>query len=135
MGEKTGGVKQPPQKRPKKWGEEGFQCDVQFGCYTYKVYFVSQDEFENYLDMSSLGRCYGAVCYDDQIILIASNISEQLKRLTVWHELMHVMLQNNNVNDGRSEVKISDEGFTDTMASRVYEVTRRNPELMRWLMK
>lgn len=46
-----------------------------------------------------------------------------------------MILQNNNVNDGREEVKITDEGFTDTLASRIYEVTTRNPELMRWLMK
>ena len=46
-----------------------------------------------------------------------------------------MMLQNNNVNDGRPEVKISDEGFVDTLASRIYEVSIRNPEMMRWLTK
>lgn len=122
-------------KKPKKWGEEGFVGQVVYGCYTYKIYFIKQDDFQKLMDMSSLGRCYGAICYDDQIILIATNISEQLKRLTLWHELTHMMLQNNNVNDGRPEVKISDEGFVDTLASRIYEVSIRNPEMMRWLTK
>ena len=135
MAEKTDGVKRPSPKKPKRWGEEGFVGDITYGCYTYKVYFVKHDDFQKYMDMTPLGRCYGAICYDDQIILIASNVSEQLKRLTLWHELSHMMLQNNNVNDGRTEVKTSDEGFTDTLASRIYEVTIRNPEMMRWLLK
>lgn len=119
----------------KTWGKDGFIGYIDFGCYKYKVIFTPQDDFGKFVDMTNLGRCYGAICFDDQIIIIASNISEQLKRLTVWHELAHMVLQNNNVNDGREEVKITDEGFTDTLASRIYEVTTRNPELMRWLMK
>ncbi len=55
--------------------------------------------------------------------------------MTTWHELMHVVLKNNNVNDGMEQVKVDDEGFTDTMASRIYELTIRNPEMMRWLLK
>ena len=133
MSEKTGG--KPTTKRPKKWGEEGFVGQVVFGCYTYKIMFIKQDDIGNYIDLSSIGRCYGAVCYDDQIVIISSNVSEQLKRLTVWHELCHIVLQNNNVNDGKNEVKTSDEGFTDTLASRLYELTIRNPEMMRWLQK
>lgn len=138
MDEKIVGLKKPTQRKKKVvkgWGDEGFVGYVDYGCYRYKVIFASQDTFDKYVDMSQLGRCYGAICYDDQIILIATNVSEQLKRLTMWHELAHMLLQNNNINDGRDEVKTSDEGFTDTLASRIYEVTQRNPEMMRWLLK
>jgi len=58
-----------------------------------------------------------------------------MKRLTLWHELMHIVLENNNINDGRSEIGVKSEGFVDTLASRVYELTTRNPEMMRWLLK
>ena len=46
-----------------------------------------------------------------------------------------MVLLNNNVDNGNRQTSINDEGFTDTLASRIYEVTQRNPELMRWLMK
>ena len=82
-----------------------------------------------------MGQCYGAICYDEQIVVIASNISEQLKKLTLWHELSHMILQNNNISGTVTEVNTADEGFTDTLASRLYEVTTRNPEMVRWLMK
>lgn len=97
--------------------------------------FLKQDDFDKHMDTSAIGRCYGAVSYDDQLILIGSNVTEQMMKLTIWHELVHVMVENNNVNDGKTEVKVKDEGFVDTFASRIYEITCRNPELMRWLMK
>ena len=134
MIEKIGGSKPSlKKKREPKWGEEGFMSNVYYGCYVYKIIFTPQDNIENIVDIS--GKVLGAINYNEQIIVIASNASEQLKKLTVWHELVHMMLLNNNVNDGRTETRIDDEGFTDTLASRIYETTIRNPEMMRWLQK
>lgn len=135
MAEKTVGSKKPTQKKNKTWGDEGFTGYIYYGCYKYKVVFTDQDKFDKFMDTSPLGRVYGAVCYDDQIVLVASNVTEQMKRLTLWHEIVHILLENNNVNDGRQDVQVKSEGFVDTLASRIYEVTIRNPEMMRWLMK
>ncbi len=125
--------KKTPKKKILKWGEDGFTGEVNFGCYKYKILYTHQSKIRNIVDIDT--KVYGALSYDDQLIVIGSNLSEQLKKLTTWHELMHVMLKNNNVNDGKDEVKVDDEGFTDTMASRIYELTTRNPEMMRWLLK
>ena len=46
MGEKT--VK---AKRPKRWGEEGFESNISYGCYHYKVIFLKQDDFQKYVDI------------------------------------------------------------------------------------
>lgn len=123
-------------KRKKTWGDDGFVGQVHYGCYTYKIVFTNTANIKNVVNLSpEMGKVYGAIACDSQQVAVGSNISEQLKRLTVWHELMHMILLNNNINDGGLQSKPDDETLTDTLASRIYELTRRNPELMRWLMK
>lgn len=65
MNEKTGGNKPSLKKKVPKWGEEGFNCVIQFGCYTYVMLFTKQDNIKNVIDLSSLGKVDGAINCND----------------------------------------------------------------------
>lgn len=80
-------------------------------------------------------RVYGSVQFNVQEIFVGSDASEQMKKLTLWHELTHMVMQNNNVGDGFATVDTTTEDFIDTVASRYYEIATRNPEMMEWLAK
>ena len=126
------------QSGGKRWGEDGFVGKMSFGCYVYDVFFADLRVIGRLADLREFGKCYGAVSYDKQVIVIRSDVTEQMKRLTMWHEIVHIMLENNNVgrkeDDDEKVSPVKEENFTDNLASRIYEITCRNSEMMEWLM-
>jgi hypothetical protein len=46
-----------------------------------------------------------------------------------------MMFLNNNVGASEETLNVQDETLVDNTAARLYELMRRNPELMRWLLK
>lgn len=136
---KLGGLvekKQGSRKKKVSWGDSGFIGKISFGCYNYKVFFMPMDEIPKYAVLpDGVKRVYGTVQFNIQEIYIGSDASEQMKKLTMWHELTHVVMQNNNVGDGYTNIDATTEDFIDTVASRYYELMTRNPEMAEWLNK
>lgn len=132
-------------KRPvkaKTWGDEGFIGHLHYGCFDYEVRFVKEEKILDYYEGStrdsSIQGIHGCVNCDEQIIFIKVEDSKQTQRLTLMHEIMHVVYLNNavgNTDEGKAEVNIHDEDFVDTSAARILEIMRRNPDMMRWLLK
>ena len=79
--------------------------------------------------------CFGGVNCFQQTILICASSTEQTKKETVLHELVHVILLRNGNSQDLTEKGSESEELTDTVALGMFEIIRRNPELMRWLMK
>lgn len=88
-----------------------------------------------YIGTPSDKRTYGAVCCDEQIILISSELTQQAQKLSLMHELTHVVFLNNNVGLSEDKLNIQREDLVDDVAARFLEIMKRNPDLMRWLLK
>jgi len=128
--------KKPIKKRKvKTWGDNGFVGKVQFGCYEYTVKFLPEKEVVRYIDQTPSPRTYGAICCDDQLILISSELTDQTMKLSLMHELVHMLFLNNNVGLTENTLNISSEELVDNVAARMLELMKRNPELMRWLLR
>ncbi len=123
------------KRKVKTWGDNGFVGKVQFGCYEYTVKFLTEAEVVKYIDQTPSPRTYGAICCDDQLILISSELTEQTKKLSLMHELMHMLFLNNNVGITENTLNIQSEELVDNVAARMLELMKRNPELMRWLLR
>ena len=77
-------------------------------------------------------NCYG------QEILVSCETTEQTKKATVLHELVHAILLRNGTSvdeDDKDSQNVTSEELVDSMALGMYELIRRNPELVRWLTK
>lgn len=131
--------KQPKTKKVskvKKWGEKGFVGKMQFGCYEYKVKFLPEEDVVKYIDSQIVSpRTYGAICCDDQIILVSSDLTTQTQKLSLMHELVHMIFLNNNVGVSENTLNIQQEELVDNVAARFLELMKRNPDLMRWLLR
>lgn len=128
--------KKPIKKRKvKTWGDNGFVGKIQFGCYEYTVKFLPEKEVVRYIDQTPSPRTYGAICCDDQLILISSELTDQTMKLSLMHELVHMLFLNNNVGLTENTLNISSEELVDNVAARMLELMKRNPELMRWLLR
>lgn len=128
--------KKPIKKRKvKTWGDNGFVGKIQFGCYEYTVKFLPEKEVVKYIDQTPSPRTYGAICCDDQLILISSELTDQTMKLSLMHELVHMLFLNNNVGLTENTLNISSEELVDNVAARMLELMKRNPELMRWLLR
>ena len=123
------------KRKAKTWGDNGFVGKVQYGCYEYTVKFLTEAEVVKYIDQTPSPRTYGAICCDDQLILISSELTEQTKKLSLMHELMHMLFLNNNVGLTENTLNIQSEELVDNVAARMLELMKRNPELMRWLLR
>ena len=51
------------------------------------------------------------------------------------HELVHMIFLNNNVGVTEKTLNIQAEELVDNVAARMLELMKRNPDLMRWLLK
>lgn len=83
-------------------------------------------------------RVFGGInCYEQEI-LISSQASPQTQKCTVLHELVHAVLLRNGTSvdeDDKDSQNVTSEELVDGMALGMYELVRRNPELVRWLTK
>lgn len=125
--------------RKKTWGDEGFVATIQYGAYEYSIKFVPEDKIREFVgEKEENMRVFGGVnCYD-QTILISSEASIQTQKATVLHELVHaILLRNGNSVDEHDEdtQNVTSEELVDGMALGMYEVIKRNPELVRWIQK
>ena len=124
--------------KKKTWGDEGFTTTIQYGAYSYTIKFVPEEEIKKFIHSDDDGMtCFGGVNCFKQTILICANTTLQTQKATVLHELVHViLLRNGNLQDEYEEQKnIQSEELVDGMALGIMELMRRNPELVRWLMK
>ena len=125
--------------KKKTWGDDGFVATVQYGAYDYKVMFVSEDKIKEFTDQKGEDvRVFGGVnCYE-QTILVSADASEQTQKATMLHELVHAILLRNGTSideDDEKTQNVTSEALVDGMALGVYEIIRRNPELVRWIQK
>lgn len=125
------------KKKPriKKWGENGFVGKIQYGCYEYTIRFVPEKAVAKYASLYPDTKAYGVIHCDEQTILISSDLTEQTKKLSLMHELTHMVFLNNNVGLSEDTLNIQKEELVDNVAARMFELMKRNPELMRWLLK
>lgn len=76
----------------------------------------------------------GVNCYK-QMILVSAGSTPQTQKATLLHELVHAVLLRNGNSQDLDEKGSESEELTDTIALGMFELIRRNPELMRWLEK
>lgn len=76
------------------------------------------------------------------MVYIASDTSPQCQKATMLHELVHaIFLMNGSMNVGstkedvQEQMNVSSELLVDRTANGIFEIMRRNPELMRWLLR
>lgn len=125
--------------RKKTWGDDGFVATVQYGAYEYSVKFVSEDKIKEFTDQKGEDvRVFGGVnCYE-QTILVSADASVQTQKATLLHELVHAILLRNGTSIDEEDEKtqnVTSEALVDGMALGIYEIIRRNPELVRWIQK
>lgn len=124
------------KKKIKKWGENGFVGNIQFGCYEYKIKFLPEEDVAKYIDSQVVAqKTYGAICCDDQIIFVSSDLTTQTQKLSLMHELVHMIFLNNNVGVSENTLNVRQEELVDNVAARFLELMKRNPDLMRWLLR
>ena len=129
----------PVKRRKKTWGDEGFVTKVQYGAYDYTVKFIKEENIRKFVGQEDENiRVFGGInCYEQEI-LISSEASLQTQKCTLLHELVHAVLLRNGTSVDEDDVdtlNVTSEELVDSMALGFYELMRRNPELMRWLMK
>lgn len=56
-------------------------------------------------------------------------------KLSLMHELVHMIFLNNNVGITENTLNIQTEELVDNVAARLLELMKRNPDLMRWLLR
>jgi len=67
--------------------------------------------------------CYGYINYEQSTIeLNSGNQDHQKKCLTLWHEIIHGIVEHSNI----GLEKASDEAIVDTIAKGVYQVLQDN---------
>lgn len=64
---------------------------------------------------------YGEVSYSEAKITINTKIDEQLKELTLWHELVHIILNNADMYDERDNEKL-----VNAISTGVYQIIQDN---------
>lgn len=106
--------------------------DFAFGCFNFKI---KEDSVENIkaLTGSKEDFLFGAIDNNSQIIVINKDISPQTKRETLLHEIVHAIVFNNNI--GSIDNAEDMENVVDRTAAGVYEVIKRNPDIVKWIME
>jgi len=108
--------------------------EFHLGGYTYDVREVDDTELKK-----TIGRPmdeevpYGAFNPDYQAILIRKNMTNQMKSLTLMHEITHAIMYNNNV--GMLKEEEQNEDLVDRMGMGFMEVIKRNPEIISFVSK
>jgi Zn-dependent peptidase ImmA (M78 family) len=122
--------------KKKTWGDEGFETTIHYGAYDYTVKFVAEEEIRQFVkeDNEDISVFGGVNCYK-QMILVSAGSTPQTQKATLLHELVHAVLLRNGNSQDLDEKGSESEELTDTIALGMFELIRRNPELMRWLEK
>ena len=125
MANKSTVVKKKAPALPKK---------VNMGCYEYEVSEHSDEDMKTKIDVDTEGDVvWGAISDCTQEIYINKEATPQMKRLTLLHEIVHAITFNNDIG---SITKSDDmENTVDRLASGIYEVMKRNPDVVKWVME
>lgn len=92
---------------------------IRIGCYDYEV--VETDE----VIIVNNATCKGCIEYEEKIIKIKSDMSEQAKEQTFWHEVVHGIIHYRNFN-----IKTADEETcVDELAVGLYGIMKSNGPL------
>jgi hypothetical protein len=91
---------------------------ITIGCYDYKVV-----ETEEVLLIDNR-KCRGTIGYLDQTIKISndSDLSEQSKEQTLWHEIVHGIINYRNLDISKSD----EESIVDEIATGLYLLCKQN---------
>ena len=125
MANKSTVVKKKAPALPKK---------VNMGCYEYEVSEYADEDMKTKIDVDTEGEVvWGAINDCTQEIYINKEATPQMKRLTLLHEIVHAITFNNDIG---SITKSDDmENTVDRLASGIYEVMKRNPDVVKWVME
>lgn len=135
--------KSPVKRKVKAWGDEGFVGKVSYGAFDYRVEFVPEEKIKELIGSENdESDVYGAIHQFQQTIYIASDTTMQCKKATLLHELVHaIFLMNGSMQVGTSkedvdeQMNVASELLVDRTANGMFEILRRNPEVVRWLTK
>lgn len=130
------------KRKLKNWGDEGFSAKISYGCFDYEVKFLPEEKIKTIIGASDGSNIFGAIDQFEQLVYIASDTTSQCQKATLLHELVHaIFLMNGSMNVGSSredvqeQMNVASELLVDRTANGIFEIMRRNPELMRWLLK
>ena len=130
------------KRKLKKWGDDGFSAKISYGCYDYCVKFLPEEKIKELIEANDSSNIFGAISQFEQVIYIASDTTSQCQKSTLLHELIHaIFLMNGSMNVGSSledvqeQMNVQSELLVDRTANGIYEIMRRNPDLMRWLLR
>ena len=134
--------KTPRRRKVKSWGDEGFVGKIQYGAFDYSVEFVPEEKIKEIIGSEEDKNVYGAINQFQQIIYISSDSTMQCKKATLLHELVHaIFLMNGSMYVGDSkedideQMNVASELLVDRTANGMFEIIRRNPEVMKWLQR
>ena len=88
---------------------------IRIGPLIYSIRLVERLEDDNREPLN------GRIRHDDCEILIAADISPQVQRVVLWHEVLHGILHSQGEGD--------DEAFVDMLAHEIARVLQDNPML------
>lgn len=98
---------------------------VQIGCIRYKVVMAERlDETDN------TKWQLGEINYGDALIYLADNQDAQVMIATLWHEIIHGILDYSGHHESRD-----DEGLVDALAFGLMALVKQNPHLLRLTLK
>lgn len=130
------------KRKLKSWGDEGFSTKISYGCFDYEVKFLPEEKIKILIGANDGSNIYGAIDQFEQLVYIASDTTPQCQKATLLHELVHaIFLMNGSMSVGSSkedvleQMNVASELLVDRTANGIFEIMRRNPELMRWLLK
>lgn len=108
---------------------------INLGCYRYNVLLASLDEIRRVLgsDYPNKGTVFGCINNEDQLILVLKENTPQCQRSTLLHELVHAIVDSKCIPMPEETAEM--EALVDGIATGVYEVLKRNPRLVSWIME
>ena len=107
---------------------------VSYGCYDYSVLKLSNEQIKKFIGSKGTNSYCGAVNIDGQLIVMNKSNTEQMNKLTMLHELGHIIVRKNDIGQDLIIDEKAEEDVVDKMASGLIEVLRRNPQLTKWLL-
>ena len=91
---------------------------ILIGCYDYNIEVTSD------ILLVDNRKCKGLIEYEKQLIRISASpeISEQSREQTLWHEIVHAIINYRRVNYGGAD----EETFVDELATGLYLLCKSN---------
>lgn len=97
--------------------------DVKIGGMRYRVRMI--DDLHTVNSDGRKASLIGHILYSIGEIRVASGLSEDVQRATVWHELLHGILEQAGIDDESEQIiRVLGYGLVD--------VIRANPHLVEW---